>query len=681
MMSTLCRQRRIPVLSRFTVLSFLCILALALLMGFVFSSLLTRAVWEWGRIIIWIISVSGGLAIYLVLLPLVRQVYRREVQEETLRAHAGRLEQEVAARTRELQSLLREARTGRGRLEALLEVSRQLSLVQPSHWLVGTITKACAHLLDADSVGISLVEGDELVLMGTWGRAMPTLRLKIGESLSGIVAATGEPLLVTDPANDPRLIPPHRDIYRELGIQAFLGVPVKIEGRVVGVLSIRTKREQGFSEWDLPIARAFASQAAVALENARLYQETRHAHEELSRTRDQLTQAQKMEAVGRLAGGVAHDFNNILTVIMTRSELMLRGLRPEDDRPRQHLTLIQEAADRAAALTRQLLAFSRKQVLQPKVLAPNELVAGMAKMLRDLIGEDIELRTVLGPGLGQVKADPGQLEQVILNLAVNARDAMPHGGRFLIETANAELDKAFARHHPGAHPGRYVMLAVNDTGVGMDAETRAHIFEPFFTTKGPGSGTGLGLATVYGVVKQSGGYIWVDSEPGQGTMFKIYLPRVEDAAELVEPSPAPPELPRGSETILLVEDDEAVRHLAREILQMHGYTVLEARHRGEALRMAGDHAGPIHLMVTDVVMPGMSGRALAGLLGPLRPDMKVLYMSGYTDDAIVHHGVLDPGTAFLQKPFAADALARKVREVLDAPASRDSHTGVGAVPK
>ncbi len=381
---------------------------------------------------------------------------------------------------------------------------------------------------------------------------------------------------------------------------------------------------------------------------------------------EQLRQAQKMEAVGRLAGGVAHDFNNLLTVIKGYSDLLL-DMVGTDDRVRKAADEINKAANRAASLTRQLLAFSRQQVLQPRVLDLNTVVANVHSMLRRLIGEDIDLVTIPGAGLGRVKADPGQVEQVILNMAVNARDAMPDGGKLTITTANVELDEAYAHQHFTVRPGPYVMLAVSDTGCGMDAETRAHIFEPFFTTKEKGKGTGLGLATVYGIVKQSDGYIWVYSEPGQGTTFKIYLPRVDEAVGSLQPGSARTGPPRGSETVLLVEDEESVRVLVRDVLQRNGYNVLEVANGKEAIQLSERHPGPIHLVVTDVVMPGMSGRELARRLAIQRSDTKVLYMSGYTDDAIVHHGVLDPGTPFLEKPFTTDALARKVREVLDTP--------------
>jgi signal transduction histidine kinase/ActR/RegA family two-component response regulator len=564
--------------------------------------------------------------------------------------------------------LLQELKSRQSRLEALLEVTRQLSRLQPVESLLRSIAETCGALIGSDSVGFRLVEGDELVVAGTWGAGQEGLarrRLKVGESLGGMVAASGEPLLVQDAAADPRLIAEHRAEYRRLGYRAFLGVPVKVGERVLGVLSLRSRREEGFSREDLTVAAAFASQAAVALENSQLYQQIQQAHKELSQTQEQLAQSQKIEAVGRLAGGIAHDFNNLLTVITGRAQLLLARLRPGDPL-RRDVDLIQKTGEQAATLTRQLLAFSRKQVLQPRVVDLNAVVADIETMLRRLIGEDIDLVVVPAPELGRVRVDPGQLEQVLVNLAVNARDAMPEGGRLTIETANVELGPAYSRRHVGVQPGFYVMLAVTDTGHGMDAVTQARLFEPFFTTKEKGKGTGLGLATVYGIVKQSGGNIWVYSEPGQGTTFKIYLPRVEEAVEAVEAAATVVAPPRGSETVLLVEDDEEVRSLVWDILQVYGYTVLQARHPGEALLIAEKHTDPIHLLLTDVVMPQMSGRQLAERLGRARREMKMLYMSGYTDNAVVHHGVLDSGMVYLQKPFTPDSLARKVREVLDA---------------
>jgi PAS domain S-box-containing protein len=393
--------------------------------------------------------------------------------------------------------------------------------------------------------------------------------------------------------------------------------------------------------------------------------ERRRADAERTRLEDELRQAQKMEAIGRLAGGIAHDFNNLLTVVTGRCQLLLDRLPPADPL-RRNVDLIAKTADRAAALIRQLLAFSRKQVLQPRVLDLNVVVAGMTRMLRRLAGEAIDLVTVLGPGLGRVRADPGQVEQVILNLVVNARDAMPRGGQATLETADVTLDADFARHHVDVQPGPYVMLAVRDTGVGMDDATLARLFEPFFTTKDVGSGTGLGLATVYGIVKQSGGHVSVESMRGRGTTFRIYLPRVEESADPADSPPAAPDvLARAWETVLLVEDEDGLRDLARELLEAQGYTVLAAGYPGEALLIGERHVGPIHLLLTDVVMPRMSGRELADRLAAVRPEMKVLYMSGYTAETVRQLGVPTLDAALLAKPFAPGVLTREVRRVLE----------------
>ena len=378
---------------------------------------------------------------------------------------------------------------------------------------------------------------------------------------------------------------------------------------------------------------------------------------------DQLRQAQKMEGIGRLAAGVAHDFNNLLTAIGGRCYLVLNALTSENP-IRREIEIIQDAAERAAKLTHQLLAFSRKQILDPCVLDLNATVTGIEPLLRRMIREDIEIATALDSAAGRVKADAGQIEQVLLNLAVNASDAMPNGGWLTLATGNVTLDEAYARIHAEVEPGPYVMLSVSDTGHGMTAEVQAHIFEPFFTTKEVGKGTGLGLATVYGIAKQSGGHITVHSEPGHGAVFKLYLPRVEEAPGAAEPARPTEITRRGSETVLLVEDDEPLRTLAREILSIQGYTVLDATSPSEALRLADAHPGPIHLLLTDVVMPQMNGRQVADHLLAARPGLKVLFMSGYTDAAIVEHGVLEPGTHFLQKPFTPDGVSRKVREVL-----------------
>jgi two-component system cell cycle sensor histidine kinase/response regulator CckA len=379
----------------------------------------------------------------------------------------------------------------------------------------------------------------------------------------------------------------------------------------------------------------------------------------------QLRMAQKMEAVGRLSGGIAHDFNNLLGVIIGYIQVMKRNLVPGNS-SYEYAEEIEKASQRAVSLTRQLLAFSRQQVLEPAILNLNTLVSDMEKMLPRLIGEDIQLNLTLDSAIGQVKADPGQIEQVVMNLAVNARDAMPDGGKLTIQTANAEIDAAFAREHPGSIPGQYVMLDVTDTGMGMDPETQAQIFEPFFTTKDRDKGTGLGLATVYGVVKQSSGYITVESEKGKGASFKIYLPRIEQRVAIQSEIPQAPLTVRGCETILLVEDAEPLRKLAHMFLKDNGYQVLTAADGAEAQQVAAQSAGPIHLLLTDVVMPGINGRVLAERLAPRHPAMKVLYMSGYTDSFIAGHGVLEEGIHLLHKPFTEEALMRKVRELLDA---------------
>ena len=380
----------------------------------------------------------------------------------------------------------------------------------------------------------------------------------------------------------------------------------------------------------------------------------------------QLAQAQKMEAIGTLAGGVAHDFNNLLTVIIGNAELALIDVI-KNESLRTEIEEIKKAGERAASLTRQLLAFSRKQIVQPKILDINELLTDMEKMLGRLIGEDIELLTIPAPALWQVEIDPGQIEQVIMNLAINAKDAMPCGGKLTIETANADLDENYSHEHgiEEKKSGPYVMLAVSDTGIGMDKETHEHIFEPFFTTKKVGKGTGLGLATVYGIVKQNNGFIWVYSEPKQGATFKVYLPEVKKDADPEKKEKKPVVKLAGSETVLIVEDDGLLRNLTQNTLQSYGYRILDAKNGEDAIRVCKEYDGRIDLMITDVVMPKIGGREAAKRLLPLYPQMKVIYMSGYTDDAIVHHGVLEPGLNFLEKPFTPKGLTLKVRKVLD----------------
>jgi len=419
-------------------------------------------------------------------------------------------------------------------------------------------------------------------------------------------------------------------------------------------------RKDGSTVWVSANARAILQDGVVVR-----YEGMNQDITERKLLEGQLLQAQKMEAVGRLAGGVAHDFNNAIGVVVGYSTLLKERIG-SDELSLRYAEEIGKAGQRAASLTRQLLAFSRKQIIQPTILNLNSIITEMDKMIHRLIGEDIEVVVNRDPNLGRIKADLGQIEQILMNLAVNARDAMLQGGKLIIETANAELDEGNLAQHPHAKTGRYVVLSVSDTGCGMDKETQAHIFEPFYTTKGL-QGTGLGLSTVYGIVKQSEGCIWVYSKKGNGTRFKIHFPRVEAAA----PPAALPEdksvTPRGTETVLLVEDDESIRQLTRRCLAYHGYTVLDVQSGEAAIRTASQHDGPIHLLLTDVVMPGISGRHLAESLAVSRPEMRCLYMSGYSADLIAKHGVLEPQVALLEKPFTQDALLRQLRKILDSP--------------
>ena len=489
--------------------------------------------------------------------------------------------------------------------------------------------------------------------------------------------STGQAVLLenTEEALEPLLPEPirrfTRDIARRLSISRSILVTLLVEERAIGLLVV-----QGDSlvREDVPAITAFAHQVAAAWHKAELMQSLQESLDELKRTQARLVQAQKMEAVGRLAGGVAHDFNNHLTAILGYAEMVLLELDPQDPR-RADVHEIQRAAQRSAELTRQLLAFSRKQVIQPKMLNLNHLIERMRNMLGRLIGEDVELHTALAPMLGQVKADPGQIEQLVMNLAVNARDAIddkvktqvaPFVARLTIETTNVELDEAYVQDRIEVDPGPYVMLAVSDNGIGMDKETMSHLFEPFFTTKEQGKGTGLGLATVYGVVMQNGGYVFPYSEPGVGSTFEVYLPRIESEANAQEPLRATATALSGSETILLVEDERAVRALAQRVLVEHGYRILEAATADDALSLCEQHSEPIDLVLTDVVVPGLlSSKEMIDRMTAVRPEIKVIYMSGYTDNVIAHHGVLDPGTQFVQKPFSPSALALKVRQVLD----------------
>jgi signal transduction histidine kinase len=488
-------------------------------------------------------------------------------------------------------------------------------------------------------------------LMSVWTIWNPTYRL------DGVIKAITAVASVATAVALVQLVPALVSLPSPAQLQS-------INANLANEIEERRAAEEKVRQANTELERRVAARTEELTEaNRRLSAVNRDLLQEIEERRslqEQLIQAQKMEAIGRLAGGVAHDFNNLLTVILGFSDLVLAGAGPESPAHSQ-IEQIRSAAERAASLTHQLLAFSRKQMLQPKVLNLNTIVLEIEKMLRRLLGDDVELTTVMDRRLAQVKADPTQIEQVIMNLAVNARDAMPDGGRLTIETANVDLSEEYCREHVEVQPGPHVMLAMTDTGQGMDAETKAQIFEPFFTTKERGKGTGLGLSTVFGIVKQSGGSIWVYSEPGRGTTFKVFLPRVDEAVSAALKIEAPDA--RGTETILVVEDDEKVRGLVRTVLSARGYTVFEAGNANEALLFESRYTGPIHLLLTDLVLPQVSGRELSEKLLSLHPGLKVLFMSGYTEKG----GALSPDVAFIQKPFTPEMLGRKVREVLDSP--------------
>jgi hypothetical protein len=510
-----------------------------------------------------------------------------------------------------------------------------------------------------DPAGARLRQGSAPSLPAGFLEAVDGLAVGPQGACCGTAAYLGKPVIVSDIASDP-LWEGYRELALAHGLRACWSTPVfAADGATVGTFAMYFREPRSPDDAERRALERATHILGIAIGRVRSEEALRH-------TEDQLRHAQRIEALGQLAGGVAHDFNNLLTVITGRAEILQKKVDPAGT-IRRDIDLIHKTAARGAALTQQLLAFSRKQVLQPKILDPAAVVTGMAPMLHRVIGEHIDLRLTLGATVGHVKADPAQLEQVVLNLVVNARDAMPDGGVLRLSVDRVELGPAVVRRSPGAHDGPHVRLTVADTGCGMTAETRAHLFEPFFTTKERGRGTGLGLSTVYGIVRQHGGHIEVESEPGHGSAFTIYLPAVHGVSPESGAAPAPPRRPGGAATILLVEDDDDVRSLARDVLASAGYDVLDAGSGVEALRRAGEHPGRIRLLVTDVVMPEMGGPELFRRLGATRPDLRVLYMSGYTGDALTTHGRLDPTATLLQKPFATDVLVQRVQESLEAP--------------
>jgi signal transduction histidine kinase/DNA-binding response OmpR family regulator len=576
---------------------------------------------------------------------------KAEIDERKLaEAEIKRRNLELALLNRVIADSATETKT-----EAILETAcRELALVF-------NLPLSAAFLLNADRVQATIVAEYLAPSSGQNAKDPSILNVVVpvaGNPLAQNLIKDRQSLLFNDCQNEPRL-ESLRAITRRRSARSLLLTPLVSMDEVVGCIFLAAYEPDRFTDEQMRLARSVADQVSGVMTRIRLDEERRQLEE-------QYHQAQKMEAIGKLTGGVAHDFNNILTVIMGVTDLM--SVQQGSGSPlRARLKQVQDATLRAADLVRQLLAFSRQQVLQPQVLNLNKVIANFEKMLHRVIGEDIALRTRFEPQLGRIKADPGQIEQVLMNLVVNARDAMPSGGSLTIETADVYIDADYARRHVGVAPGPYVRLVVSDNGMGMDADTQARIFEPFFTTKAKGEGTGLGLSTVHGIVNQSGGHIWVYSEQGHGTSFKIYLPHVEESSEYQTQASLPGmNAPSGSETVLVVEDDDIVRELVLETLKMFGYIVLAADCGAQAQQMYTDHEGPIHLLLTDVIMPGgQSGAQLAKALTANNPQMAVLFMSGYTDDTIVHHGVLEPGIAFIQKPFVPNDLAAKVREVLD----------------
>ncbi len=609
-----------------------------------------------------------------------QEIAERNQAEAALRAAHSELELRVQQRTAQLAQAnfnLKAEITERKRIETEIQQrNRELTLLNriiaasvtetKTEAILGIACRELAATFEVPQAAAALFNDKknqavvvaEYLAAGRPSALQQAIPIEGNLSIQQIIA-TKAPLYIANAQTDPRTTFVHELMCRR-GTVSLLIVPIlTIEGDVIGTLGLDALEPRDFSAEDINLAWRVADQVSSVLARLKL-------DEERQRLEAQYYQSQKMEAIGRLTGGVAHDFNNLLTVIVGYSELAL-GRVDGVDPLHWDIQQILLAGERAAGLTRQLLAFSRQQVLQLVILNLNEVVNNINSMLQRLIGEDIDFITILEPNLGYIKADSGQIEQIIMNLVINARDAMPDGGQLTIETQNAYLDDLYTRRYVNLKTGPYILLAVSDTGVGMDAETQAHIFEPFYTTKPQNKGTGLGLATVYGIINQYNGHIVVSSNPGHGTTFKIYLPQNNTTIEQIDLAPVVTRIKQETETVLLVEDDDMLRELAKTTLLDSGYTVLKAANGEEARHMCETYLGPIHLMLTDVVIPGgVNGPQLAQEISLLYPDIKILYMSGYTDNALIHRGVLDKGIAFLPKPFIPTQLLRKVREVLDA---------------
>lgn len=558
----------------------------------------------------------------------------------------------------------------------LLDVIQRISLAKELEAVTDIVKRAARQLSGAEGVTFVLRDGDQCyyvdedAISPLWkGRRFP-----MDICISGWAMRHRETVVIEDIYQDERI---PIDAYRPTFVKSLLMIPVRSSDPVAAIGAYWANRHIA-SARQIDLLQSLADTTAIAIDNVQLIEALKHRAEESSRhleqfkqevakreeVEEQFVQAQKMEAIGRLAGGVAHDFNNLLMVISGYSNMALERVT-DDEELEEALSEISQTAERAASLTRQLLAFSRRQVVKPSTLNLNDVASRMDKMLQRVIGEQIDMVMRLQPNLDPVKCDAGQIEQVVMNLAVNARDAMPHGGKLTIETDNVYLDTEYASNHADAHPGPHVMIAVTDTGIGMSTEVRRRIFEPFYTTKELGRGTGLGLAGVYGIIKQSGGNIWVYSEPDRGTIFKIYLPRDEGSEVRTAPAHTKKSAtPRGSETILLVEDDHALRRLLMTVLVKAGYNVMPAADADEAIGIVRQYQDDIHMLLTDLVLPKMDGAQLVNEIGDARPGLKVVFMSGYTDNALVHHGLVDSDAAFIEKPVSPRTLLAKVHEYL-----------------